>query len=179
VEIKIDWFGTGWRYRTGGRVHELRPLRHRWLFIRFNLLPPSDAVRKQKKIFLRIFSVQFSHIKKLHPSGNLKFNYFGTSQSLKLRILMERILLISPKLNFTPSTLGCYGLKPSQQWHDPLLKTDRQVSLQIEESWVEFNFDKGRSCYLSDKFQLKYLMNQTEYTESPLSVDLNRFRLIP
>jgi len=44
--------------------------------------------------------------KKFHSSGNLKFNYLGTFQSLKLRILMEKILLISLKLNFTVNTLG-------------------------------------------------------------------------
>jgi len=51
-----------------------------------------------------------SQFKKYRPSGNLKFNYFGVSQNLKLRILMENILPISLKLNFTPDTLGCYGL---------------------------------------------------------------------
>jgi len=35
----------------------------------------------------------------------------GIFQSLKLRISMEKVLLISLKLNFTPSNLGCYGLK--------------------------------------------------------------------
>jgi len=44
-----------------------------------------------------------------HPSGNLKFNYLGMFQSLKLRIIMEKFLLISLKL-FTPNTMGCYGL---------------------------------------------------------------------
>jgi len=39
----------------------------------FNPLPPSDAVRNQKQIFQRIFSVQYSHLKKNHSSGNLKF----------------------------------------------------------------------------------------------------------
>jgi len=29
---------------------------------------------------------------------------------LKFRILIEKILLISLKLNFTPNNLGCYGL---------------------------------------------------------------------
>jgi len=38
-------------------------------------------------------------------------NYFGIFQSLKLRILVEKILPISLKLNFTPNTLGCYVLK--------------------------------------------------------------------
>jgi len=52
-----------------------------------------------------------SQFKKYRPSGNLKFNKLGIFQSLKIRILMEEILPISLKLNFTPNTLGCYGLK--------------------------------------------------------------------
>jgi len=48
--------------------------------------------------------------KKYHPSGNLKFNYLGILQSLKVRIPIEKILGISLKLNVTPNTLGCYGL---------------------------------------------------------------------
>jgi len=51
-----------------------------------------------------------SVFKKCHPSGNLKFNYLGISQSLKLHILIGKILSISLKLNFTPNTLGCFGL---------------------------------------------------------------------
>jgi len=47
---------------------------------------------------------------KNHPSGNLKFNYLGIFQSLKLRILKGKILSITLKQNFTPNTLGCYGL---------------------------------------------------------------------
>jgi len=58
-------------------------------------------------------SYQFSIVfKKYHPSGNLKCINSGISQSLKLRILMEKILSISLKLNFTPNTLGCFGLSP-------------------------------------------------------------------
>jgi len=33
-------------------------------FYKVNPLPPSDAVRKQKKIFHKIFSVQYGHILK-------------------------------------------------------------------------------------------------------------------
>jgi len=51
-----------------------------------------------------------SELKKYHPSGNLKFNKLGIFQSLKLRNLMEKILRISFKLNFTPNTFGWYGL---------------------------------------------------------------------
>jgi len=73
---------------------------------------PGDAVRQQKKKYFR-GSFQFSIViikKKYHPSGNRKFNYLGIFQSLKLRILMEKIPQISRELNFTPHTLACYGL---------------------------------------------------------------------
>jgi len=55
-----------------------------------NPLPPSDAVRQQKKIFLRIFSVHIVSILKYHPSGNLKFYNLRISKSLKLRILVKK-----------------------------------------------------------------------------------------
>jgi len=47
-----------------------------------------------------------SQFKKYHSSGSLKFNYLCIFPSLKLRILMEKICLISLKLNFTPNTIG-------------------------------------------------------------------------
>jgi len=75
-----------------------------------NPLPPSDAVRKQKKNSWDLFNSILSLLKKYHPSGSLKFNNFGIFQSLKLRILVVQILPISLKLKFTPYTLDCYGL---------------------------------------------------------------------
>jgi len=57
-----------------------------------------------------IFSSVLSQFKNYRRPGNLKFNYLGVFQSLKLRISMGKILLISLKLNFTPNTLDCYGL---------------------------------------------------------------------
>jgi len=63
-----------------------------------------------KFILEGLFSSVLSYLKKYHPSENLKFNYLGIFQSSKLRILMEKILSISLKLNFTPNTLACYGL---------------------------------------------------------------------
>jgi len=57
----------------------------------FNPQPLSDAVRKQKKLYFRIFSVQYCHnLNKYRPSGNLKFNNLDIFQSLKLRILREK-----------------------------------------------------------------------------------------
>jgi len=74
-------------------------------------LTPSDAVRKQKNIILEnLFSSVLSQFEKFHTPRNLKFNYLGISQSLKLRITLEKNS-ISLKLNFTSNTLGCYGLK--------------------------------------------------------------------
>jgi len=64
----------------------------------------------RKKYFRGFFSSVSLQYKKYHPSGNLIFNLFWHFQSLKLRILMEKILSISLKLNFTPNTSGCYGL---------------------------------------------------------------------
>jgi len=60
----------------------------------------------RKKYFSGSFQFIIAFIKKNHPSGNLKFNYLGIFQSLKLRISTEKILSISLKLNFTPNTLG-------------------------------------------------------------------------
>jgi len=65
---------------------------------------------RKKNILEDLFNSVSSQFKKYHPSGNLKFNYFGIFQSSKLRILMGKIISISPKLNFTPNTLGSYGL---------------------------------------------------------------------
>jgi len=57
--------------------------------VAFNPLPPSGAVRKQKKNILEnLFSSVLLHFKKYQPSGNLKFNNSGIFQSSKLRNLM-------------------------------------------------------------------------------------------
>jgi len=64
----------------------------------------------RKIYFEDFFSSVLSQLKMYHSSVNLKFNYLGIFQSLKLRILMGKVLSISLKLNFTPNTLGCYGL---------------------------------------------------------------------
>jgi len=65
----------------------------------------------EKFILEDLFSSVLSELKEYHPSENLKFNHCGIFQSLKLRILMGLILRISLNLNFSPNTLGCYGLK--------------------------------------------------------------------
>jgi len=63
-----------------------------------------------KKYFRRSFQFSIVTIKKISPLWNPKNFYFGIFQSLKFRILMKKILPISLNLNFTPNTLGCYGL---------------------------------------------------------------------
>jgi len=64
-----------------------------------------------RKIYFKgIFQFSIVKFKKYHPSGNVEFNNLGICQSLKLRNLLGKILRISLKLNFTPNTLGCYGL---------------------------------------------------------------------
>jgi len=52
-----------------------------------------------------------SQFQKYHPSGIVKFNNLGICQSFKLHILVKKILPIPHKLNFTPNTLDCYGLR--------------------------------------------------------------------
>ena len=51
-----------------------------------------------------------SQFKNNHPSENLKFNNLSIFQNSKLRISLEKFLLISLKLNFTPNTLVSNGL---------------------------------------------------------------------
>jgi len=63
----------------------------------------------RKNILEDLFISVLSPFNKYHPSGNLKFYYLGIFRSLKLRILMQKIVSISLKLNFNPNTLGCYG----------------------------------------------------------------------
>jgi len=63
--------------------------------------------RKKIEDFFSLVLLQF---KKYHPSGNLKLNYLGIFQSLKLRHIIGKVLSISLKLNLASNTLGCYGL---------------------------------------------------------------------
>jgi len=76
---------------------------------------------RKKNILEDLFSSVLSKSKNNHPSGNLKFNNLDIFQSLKLRILMGRILRISLKLNFTPDTLCSYGLKTIEIRTTPVL----------------------------------------------------------
>ena len=66
---------------------------------------------KETFILEDLFSSVLLQCKKYHPSGNLKFNNLVIFQSIKLRVLVEKILPISLNPNFTPNTLGSYGLR--------------------------------------------------------------------
>jgi len=50
---------------------------------------PAMPFGNRKKYFKDLFSSVLSQLKKYNPSGNLKFNYLGIFQSLKLRIFEE------------------------------------------------------------------------------------------
>jgi len=74
-------------------------------------------------------SFQFSivTIKKYHLSGNPKSDYLGVFQTLKLLILLRKILSVTFKLNFTPNTLGCYGLNKKVRFPLVLSSHQKQV----------------------------------------------------
>jgi len=74
-------------------------LPHTLLWTHFH---PAMPFGNRKIYFQRIFLSQFI---KYHPSGSPKFNNLGNFLSLKSRILMEKILPVSLKLNFTPQIL--------------------------------------------------------------------------
>jgi len=76
----------------------------------------------EKCILEDLLSSVLSHSKEIYPCGNPKFNDLGIFQSLKLRNLLGKILRISLKLNFTPNTLGCYGLMNDDLYGVFLLK---------------------------------------------------------
>jgi len=78
-----------WRYRMPPKSNDVMygTAKKEWI----NPLPPSDAVRQQKKNILEdLLSSVLSQFKKYHPSGNLKFNYLDIFRSLKLHSLMEK-----------------------------------------------------------------------------------------
>ena len=61
-------------------------------------------------------------------TGNLK--KIGIFSSLKLRILFRKFLSISLKLNFTPNTLGCCGLRDVWKHLQKLGRTARYIFLR-------------------------------------------------
>jgi len=76
---------------------------------KLTLYRPAMPLGNRKKYFEDLFSSVLSQFKKYHPSENLKFYNLGILKSLKMR--SEIILPISLKLNFTPNTSGCKGLR--------------------------------------------------------------------
>jgi len=65
--------------------------------VNFNPLHPC-CLATEKSILEHLFSSALSPFKDYHPSGNLKFNYLGVFQSLKLCILVEK----NPSISFDP-----------------------------------------------------------------------------
>jgi len=62
-----------------------------FIYLHINPLPPSDAILKTEKNILEdLFRAVLSQFKKYHSFENLKFNYLGIFQSLKLRILLKK-----------------------------------------------------------------------------------------
>jgi len=97
------------KYLVPPSKHFSPGLRHNF-WSNLNSPPPSNAFRKQKNILEDLFNSVLSQFKKYHHPGNLKFNCLVNFRSLKLRILMEKLLSISLQLNISQNTLGCYGL---------------------------------------------------------------------
>ena len=59
---------------------------HKVLPVLTRYRPAMPFGKRKKNILEYLFSSVLSQFKKYHPSGNLKFNYLGIFQSLKLRI---------------------------------------------------------------------------------------------
>jgi len=70
---------------------------------------PAMPFGNKKNNLEDLFSSVWSQFKKYLSFENLKFSYLGILQSLKLHILMEKIISIYLKLSFTQNTLDCYG----------------------------------------------------------------------
>jgi len=97
---------------------------------------PTTAQRcglETEKKLLDLFSFVLSQFKKYHPSGNLKCNYLLIFKSLK-RILIDKVLSISLKLNFTPNILGCNGLSCI------LLNTSKNIILAPQQRRFSLSF---------------------------------------
>jgi len=73
---------------------------------------PAMSFGNRNMYFRGSFQFTIVTVKKISP--HLKFNILGICQSLKLRILAEKNLPVSLNLNFTPNTLGCYGLRQNE-----------------------------------------------------------------
>ena len=66
----------------------------------------------ERKYFRGSFQFSIVTVEKISPFWKPEIKlYFDICQRLKLRLSVEKFLLISLKQNFTPNTLGCYGLR--------------------------------------------------------------------
>ena len=73
---------------------------------------------RKKNILEDLLSSVLSKFKKYHRSGKLKFNSLGILQSLKLRRpKWKKILRKCLRINFSPNTLGGYGLTLLWVWN--------------------------------------------------------------
>jgi len=97
------------------------------------------SATEKKNILEDLLSSVLSQFEKYHPSGNLEFHYLDISQSLKLHILKGKILSISLKLNFTPNTLGGYGLTDVCPRY-----------LNLGESTIIFGYISQNTCFVDD-----------------------------
>jgi len=71
---------------------------------------PAIPFGNRKKYFRGSSEFSIATIQKIYHPRKTEINYLGISESLQLRITLEKFLSSSHKLNFTPNTSGCYGL---------------------------------------------------------------------
>ena len=83
VTVLVQWSSSYWLVSNCLKFW-WKPLTH--------YRPAMPFGNRKKNILEDVFSSALSQFKKYHPSGNLKFNYLGIFQSLKLRISTEKIL---------------------------------------------------------------------------------------
>jgi len=84
---------------------------------------PAMPSGNRQNYFRGSFQFSIATIQKISLPGNLKFNYLGIFQSLKLRISMEKNPFnFSSAINFTPNILGCYGLISTLQRYEAPFK---------------------------------------------------------
>jgi len=105
-----------------------------------------------------------SLFKKYHLSGNLKFIYQGIFQSLELRILVEKNLSISPKLNFTTNTLGRYGLRKDSYTFKHAFKDilwKKTVKGNFKPAMIA-SYAKALTCKYSREARKRYLVMSCE-----------------
>jgi len=103
----------------------------------------------ENNILEDLLSLVLSQFRKYLPSGILKLKKLGIIQSLKFSILVEKILPISSKLNFTPNSWGCYRLscivyKISVSWVTNSYN-------QFRRRWSRLRFAKSFGRFVTEK----------------------------